>query len=110
MSRLGSWWPLAMAFAFTLALELALVERKSAIFGGGFGQSKLIDQAGEWLLFAPALIVTHAALILSCFLILRALHRRRAGGSVFVLNFLFVTVGIVSALLIAKFQALAYFS
>ena len=99
-----------MAFAFTLALELALVERKSAIFGGGFGQSKLIDQAGEWLLFAPALLVTHGALILACFLLLRALHRSRPAGAVFVLNFLFVTVGIFSALLIAKFQALAYFS
>jgi hypothetical protein len=110
MSRFRSWWALAFAFVVTLALELALVERKSAIFGGGFGQSKVIDQAGEWALFAPALLVTHAALIIACFLALRSLHRRRADGALFYLNFLFLTVGGISALLVAKFQALAYFS
>ena len=110
MSRLRFWWPLALAFVFTLALELGLVERKHAIFGGGFGQSKVIDKAGEWLVFAPGLVVTHMALILACFLALRALHRRKAGSALFILNFLFLTVGILSALLIAKFQALAYFS
>jgi Sulfatase len=110
MSRLKFWWPLVLAFGFTLALELGLVERKHSIFGGGFGQSKVIDRAGEWLVFAPGLIVTHMALILACFLVLRALHRSRAGSALFILNFLFLTVGILSALLIAKFQALAYFS
>ncbi|HEU0134574.1 MAG TPA: sulfatase-like hydrolase/transferase, partial [Allosphingosinicella sp.] len=111
MSRLKFWLPLALAFAFTLALELGLVERKHGIFGGGFGQSKVIGEAGEWGLFVPALLVTHAALILACFLLLRAIHgRRRAGGAIFFLNFLFVTAGLISALLIAKFQALAYFS
>ncbi|HEX8483378.1 MAG TPA: sulfatase-like hydrolase/transferase [Allosphingosinicella sp.] len=110
MSRLKFWWPLALAFAFTLALELALVERKHGIFGGGFGQSKVIGEAGEWGLFAPTLLVTHAALILACFLALRALHGKRAGSAVFFLNFLFLTAGMISALLVAKFQALAYFS
>src|SRR4028119_468804 len=110
MSRLKSWWPLALAFAFTLALELALVERKHGIFGGGFGQSKVIGEAGEGGLFTPALLVSHAALILACFLVLRAVHRRRAGSAVFLLNFLFLTAGMISALLVAKFQALAYFS
>jgi phosphoglycerol transferase MdoB-like AlkP superfamily enzyme len=110
MSRLRFWWPLALAFLVTLALELGLVERKHSIFAGGFGQSKVIDRAGEWLIFAPGLVVTHSALILAGFLGLRALHRRRAGSAIFYLNFLFLTVGIFSALLIAKFQALAYFS
>jgi phosphoglycerol transferase MdoB-like AlkP superfamily enzyme len=110
MSRLKPCWPLALAFLVTLGLETGLVERKHSIFGGGFGQSKVIDRAGEWLVFAPGLIVTHGALILACFLVLRALHRKRPGSAVFILNFLFVTVGIFSALLIAKFQALAYFS
>lgn len=110
MSRLRIWWPLALAFLVTLALELGLVERKHSIFGGGFGQSKVIDQEGEWLVFAPGLIVTHAALILAGFLVLRAFHRKRPGSAIFCLNFLFLTVGLLSALLIAKFQALAYFS
>jgi len=110
MSRFRPWWAIAFAFVVTLVLELGLVERKSEIFGGGFGQSKVIDRAGEWALFAPALLVTHAALILTCYLILRALHRRRAGTGLFYLNFLFLTVVGISALLVAKFQALAYFS
>lgn len=110
MSRLRFWWQLALAFAFTLVLELGLVERKHAIFGGGFGQSKVIDRPGEWLVFAPGLIVAHAALILFCYLGLRTLHRRRAGSAFFYLNFLFLTAGMISALLVAKFQALAYFS
>lgn len=110
MSRFRPWWPLALAFLVTLAFEAALVERKSAIFGGGFGQSKVVDQAGEWLVFVPALIVAQAAQVLAAFLVLRALHGRRTGEAVFVLNFLFLTVGIGCALLVAKFEALAYFS
>jgi phosphoglycerol transferase MdoB-like AlkP superfamily enzyme len=110
MSRFKPWWAIALAFVVTLGLELGLVERKSAIFGGGFGQSKVIDRAGEWALFVPGLLVAHAALILACYLVLRALHRRRAGTALFFLNFLFVTVGAGAALLVAKFEALAYFS
>lgn len=110
MSRLKPWWAIALAFVVTLVFEAALVERKNAIFGGGFGQSKVIDEAGEWLLFLPTLLVAQAAQILASFLVLRALHGRRAGQAVFVLNFLFLTVGIGCALLVAKFEALAYFS
>jgi hypothetical protein len=110
MSRFRPWWALALAFAVTLGLELALVERKHSIFGGGFGQSKVIAEAGEWALFVPGLLATHAAMILACYLVLRALHGRRSGSAFFFLNFLFLTVGIGAALLVAKFQALAYFS
>ena len=110
MPRFKPWWAIALAFVVTLALELGLVERKHGIFSGGFGQSKVIDRAGEWALFVPGLLVTQAALILACFLLLRAFHRRRAGSAVFYLNFLFLTLGAISALLVAKFQALAYFS
>lgn len=110
MSRLKPWWALALAFLVTLGFELALVERKHAIFGGGFGQSKVIDTAGEWLVFVPALLAAQAAQVLGAFLLLRALHGRRAGEALFLLNFLFLTVGIGCALLVAKFEALAYFS
>lgn len=108
--RIRILWLLAFAFIVTLSFELALVERKHSIFGGGFGQSKIVEEAGEWLLFAPTLLVTHAAQILACFLLLRALHRKRSGTALFCLNFLFLTVGVGLALLIAKFEALAYFS
>src|SRR5215218_1574357 len=102
MSRFKPWWALALAYLVTLALELGLVERKSEIFAGGFGQSKVIDRAGEWILFLPGLLAAHAALILVCYLVLRALHRRRAGTALFFLNFLFVTVAAGAALLVAK--------
>jgi hypothetical protein len=110
MSRFRPWWAVALAFVVTLGLEAGLVERKHSIFGGGFGQSKVIGEAGEWTLFLPGLLVTHSAAILACYLVLRRLHGKRAGSAVFFLNFLFVTVGVGAALLIAKFQALAYFS
>jgi hypothetical protein len=105
------WWLLALAFAATLGVELALVERKYAIFGGGFGSSQVIDQAGELALFAPALVLAHALLVASVYLALRALHgRRRREKPVFLLNFLFVTVVGGIALLVAKFEVLSYFS
>ncbi len=47
MSRLKPWWPLALAFLLTLALELALVERKYGLFAGGFGASHVIDRPAE---------------------------------------------------------------
>jgi phosphoglycerol transferase MdoB-like AlkP superfamily enzyme len=110
MSRFRPWWAIAFAYLVTLAFEAALVERKSAIFGGGFGQSKVIDRASEWALFLPGLLIAHAALILACYLVLRALHGRRQGTAFFLLNFLFLTIGLGCALLVAKFEALAYFS
>jgi hypothetical protein len=46
-ARRSPWWPLACAFAATLALELALGERKYGLFGGGFGASHVIDRPAE---------------------------------------------------------------
>ena len=111
MSRLGSWWPLALAFFVTLALETALVERKYGIFAGGFGASHVVDQAGEAGLFLLALLPAHALLVALLYLFVRALHRRRRReGPVFLLNFLFFAAGGFVAALIAKFEALSYFS
>lgn len=110
MSRLKPWWPLALAFLVTLALELALVERKYGVFAGGFGASHVIDRPVEAGLFAAALIAAHALLIGLLYLLVRALHRRRRDGPVFLLNFLFFAVGGFAAALIAKFEALSYFS
>lgn len=111
MSRLTPWWPLALAFLVTLALELGLVERKYGIFAGGFGASHVIDRPAEAGLFLLALLTAHALLIGLLYLVIRALHRRRRRGSpVFLLNFLFFAVGGFAAALIAKFEALSYFS
>lgn len=109
MSRLKLWWPLALAFFVTLALELALVERKYGVFGGGFGASHVVDAPVELALFWLSLAAAQALLVGLIYLGLRALHRRR-DGPVFLLNFLFFGVSGIAALLIAKFEALAYFS
>jgi Sulfatase len=110
MSRLKSWWPLALALLVTLALELALVERKYGVFAGGFGASHVIDRPGEAALLGVALLVAHSLLIGLLYLLIRALHRRRRDSPVFLLNFLFFAVGGFAAALIGKFEALSYFS
>jgi len=110
MSRLSSWWAPALAFLVTLVVELALVERKYAVFGGGFGASHLIDRPVEAGLFLPALLISHALLIFLFFLVIRALHGRRRERPIFLFNFLFFTVGILVALLAAKYEVLSYFS
>lgn len=110
MSRLKPWSPLALAFLVTLALELALVERKYGLFAGGFGASHVIDRPAETGLFLLGLLTAHALLIGLLYLLIRALHRRRRDSPVFLLNFLFFAVGGFAAALIAKFEALSYFS
>ncbi|MET1111220.1 MAG: hypothetical protein ABWX67_06820, partial [Allosphingosinicella sp.] len=110
MTRLRPWWPLVLAFLVTLALEAGLVERKYGLFAGGFGSSHVVDRAGEAALFLAGLVTAHALLIGLLYLAIRALHRRRRDGPVFLLNFLFFAVGGFAAALIAKFEALSYFS
>jgi phosphoglycerol transferase MdoB-like AlkP superfamily enzyme len=110
MPRLRPWWALALAFVVTLALELALVERKYGVFAGGFGASHVVDRPAELGLFLLALLPAHALLIGLLYLLIRTLHRKRRESPVFLLNFLFFAVGGFVAVLIAKFEALAYFS
>jgi phosphoglycerol transferase MdoB-like AlkP superfamily enzyme len=110
MSRFRPWWPLALAFFVTLGLETALVERKYGIFAGGFGASHVVDRPAEAVLFGLALLPAHALLVGLLYLLVRALHRRRRESPVFLLNFLFFAVGGFAAALIAKFEALSYFS
>ena len=110
MSRLRPWWVFALAFLVTLAFEAALVERKYAVFAGGFGASHVLDRPAEIGLFLPALLTAHALLIALLWLGIRALHRGRRESPVFLLNFLFFAVGGFAAALVAKFEALAYFS
>lgn len=104
------WMALGLAFAATLALELALVERKYAVFGGGFGSSHVLDGAGEIGLFLVSLLLSQALLIGGIFLLLRAVHGRRRDTPLFLMNFLFVTIAASAALLTAKYQVLSYFS
>jgi hypothetical protein len=99
-----------LAFLVTLLLEAALVERKFGIFAGGFGASHVIDEPAEAGLFLLALLAAHGLLVGLLYLLIRALHRRRRESPVFLLNFLFFAAGGFAAALIAKFEALSYFS
>ena len=110
LARLAPWWGLALAFVATLLVELALVERKYAVFGGGFGASHVVDRPLEAALFLAGLLLSQALLIGLFFLVVRALHRRRRDRPLFVFNFLFFTIGLVTALLAAKYEVLSYFS
>jgi hypothetical protein len=110
LARIARWWAPAFAFAATLALELVLVERKYGVFGGGFGAGHVLDRPVEGFLFAATLIAAHALLIGALWLVIRAAHRKRPDSATFLLNFLFFALGGMAAFLVAKFEALSYFS
>jgi sulfatase-like protein len=110
MSRLKPWWAPILVFLATLALELALAERKYALFGGGFGTSHVIDRPAEAGLFLAGLLLSHAVLVGSLYLLIRAMHRKRRDSPLFVLNFAFFTLAAAAALLTVKYEVLSYFS
>ncbi|WP_129790663.1 sulfatase-like hydrolase/transferase [Sphingosinicella sp. CPCC 101087] len=94
----------------TLMFELALAERKYALFGGGFGQSQTLDAPLEILAFFGALLACHALLFYLIYRLIRRLHGRRAQSPLFQFNFAcFAGLGAIG-LIVAKYQALAYFS
>ncbi|HYJ30519.1 MAG TPA: sulfatase-like hydrolase/transferase [Allosphingosinicella sp.] len=94
----------------TLMLELALAERKFALFGGGFGQSRAVDGVPEIAALLGALLACHSLLFYTLYRLVRRLHGRLRDSLLFHLNFVFVATAGAAALLIAKYQALAYFS
>lgn len=94
----------------TLIVEMALAERKYAIFGGGFGQSQALDTPVEIGAFLVGLLGCQTLLLLLLYRLVRRLHGKRADSPLFHLNFaIFVGGGVLGAT-IGKFQALAYFS
>ncbi|HTU13529.1 MAG TPA: sulfatase-like hydrolase/transferase [Allosphingosinicella sp.] len=94
----------------TLAAELLLAERKYAIFGGGFGQSRALDAPLELGAFVVGLLLCQLLVFLLLYRLLRRLHRKRPDSPVFHFNFLFFVGGGALAVLIGKYQALAFFS
>lgn len=94
----------------SLVFELALVERKYAIFGGGFGQSRTLDSGLEIGAFAAALLLCQTLLFYLLYRLLRRLHGRRADTPLFYFHFVFFTLLGWVGVLIGKFQALSYFS
>jgi glucan phosphoethanolaminetransferase (alkaline phosphatase superfamily) len=94
----------------TLLFELVLAERKYALFGGGFGQSRTLDTPVELLAFVLPLLACQGLLFYLLYRLLRRLHGRKAASWLFPFNFAcFVGLGALGAL-VAKYEALAYFS
>jgi hypothetical protein len=94
----------------TLLFELALAERKYALFGGGFGQSQALDRPVEILAFLLALLACQAWLFWLLYRLARRLHGRHRTSPLFLFNFAFLVGGGAIGATIAKYQALAYFS
>src|SRR5688572_2132055 len=74
----------------TLLFELALAERKYALFGGGFGQSRTLDSPLELLAFTATLLACHALLFYGLYRLVRRLHGRRAATPLFPFNFAWI--------------------
>ena len=111
-------WPSAAAarlvlpgvILVALLAELILAERKFAIFGGGFGQSRALDTPLEIAVFAVTLLALQSLVFYLLFRLIRRLHRRCADTPLFYFNFVFFALLGWLAVLVAKYQALAYFS
>jgi len=94
----------------TLIAELLLAERKYAIFGGGFGQSRALEYPLEIGAFLLGLLLCQVVLFLLLYRLMRRLHRKRPDAPLFHFNFAFFVGGGALAVLIGKYQALAFFS
>ena len=94
----------------TLVAELMLAERKYALFGGGFGQSQTLDAPLEIAAFAAAVIACQTFVFWLLYGLVRRLHRNKGDSPLFHFNFAFFVGGGAIALLVAKYQALAFFS
>ena len=94
----------------TLLFELALAERKYALFGGGFGQSQPLDTPLEIAAFLLPLLACQSLFFYGLYRLLRGLHGRKASTWIFPFNFAaFAGLGAIGAVT-AKYEALAYFS
>ena len=101
---------LPLTILVTLIAELLLAERKYAVFGGGFGQSRVLDTPLEVGAFGASVLLAHGLILFLLYRLVRRLHRRTADTPLFHFNFAFLVGGGTIAVLIAKYQALAFFS
>jgi len=101
---------LPLVLLLVLVPELALADRKYGLFSGGFGQSQAVETPFELAAFAAGVLACQAFLFWLLYRGVRLLHRRRADSWLFHFNYaVFVGGGAVAAM-IAKYQALAFFS
>jgi len=112
--RVSRAWParltLPAVILVTLLAELALAERKYGLFGGGFGQSQALDAPLEIAAFAAAILACQALLLWLAYRLIRRLHGQKGDSPLFHFNFAFFAGGGAIAIVLAKYQALAFFS
>jgi len=112
--RVSRAWParltLPAVILVTLLAELALAERKYGLFGGGFGQSQALDSPLEIAAFAAAILACQALLLWLAYRLIRRLHGSKGDSPLFHFNFAFFAGGGAIAIVLAKYQALAFFS
>ncbi|MGZ8999323.1 MAG: hypothetical protein ACXW2T_10770, partial [Allosphingosinicella sp.] len=101
---------LPVVILFTLIAELALAERKYGLFEGGFGQSQALDAWLEIGAFFAVLLYAQTLFFYLLYRLVRRFHGKRADTPLFHFNFVFfVGLGAISTV-IAKYEALSYFS
>jgi len=109
----GRAWRLASFAALLLVptlIELALAERKFGIFGGGFGVSRTVDGAIEWLLFLTTFLLGQLIAAMLIWRAIAAAHGRRWSGWLFVVNAGLLATGVVVGLIAARYELMRYFS
>jgi hypothetical protein len=101
---------LPLTILITLVAELLLAERKYAVFGGGFGQSRVLDAPLEIGAFLAGVLLCHGLILFLLYRFVRRLHRKNRDSPYFLFNYAFFVGGGTIAVLVAKYQALAFFS
>lgn len=101
---------LPAAIAVVSLIELALVERKYAVFAGGFGASKVISTLLEILMFALVYLLCQALSMGGLHVVMGKLFRRRWNGILFPISSFIVLVSSMVGILVLKYEILSYFS
>ena len=107
--RLGA-FSFFVAFVFTFIAELALVERKYSIFGGGFGQSLTLNSIGDLAVFFGVVVLCHVLMLSLFYWTIIRLHPKNRSDRFVHYNFVFFTVALVGVALAVKYKVLSYFS
>lgn len=101
---------LLLTFALTFLPEFVLVERKYALFQGGYGAPDPLESIADISLFFVMVLACHIGLILMLYWLSSRLNPRKNDCILFNYNFVFFTAAALITLLTLKFKVLSYFS
>ncbi len=103
-------WPIVPIVVLLVStLEVLLAERKHALFSGGFGQSRTLDEPAEILTFMTGYAVAQVFLGLLAWTVVRRLNKRQSNRLAAV-NFAFFFGGAFVIALGVRYQLHSYFS